>query len=153
MNKATVASRRVGSLLPRFCFVPIDPDAIFRFSPGMFLIPYPLWASRLKHRAINQWRMSRTSETREPRGCGRYALVSTVSSATGRLFLSAELIYRHSPVLLPSTLALRIMDLCRPLCYISLRTRRVLRVPVRTLSAPFRDRVIGIPIFAFPRFA
>lgn len=62
----------------------------------MFLIRV-LWTSRLKHRAINQWRMSRASENGEGggRGCGgRYALVSTVSSATGRLFLSTGLIYR-----------------------------------------------------------
>lgn len=74
----------------------------------MFLIRV-LWTSRLKHRDKSMADVSRQRE----RGCvtrggregtrgeagagGRYALVSTVSSATGRLFLSTGLIYR--PVL------------------------------------------------------
>lgn len=74
----------------------------------MFLIRV-LWTSRLKHRDKSMADVSRQRE----RGCvarggregargeagagGRYTLVSTVSSATGRLFLSTGLIYR--PVL------------------------------------------------------
>lgn len=52
----------------------------------MYLIRV-LWMSRLKHRVINQWRMSRASAKAGKgegggNGCGdRYALVSTVSSA------------------------------------------------------------------------
>lgn len=79
---------------------------------------------------------------------GRYALVSTVNSATGRLFLSARLIYRHS------CLRYGIMDLCRPLRNISLQPYRI-PCTLLLLSPQFRlrHRLVSVAsLFAFALF-